>query len=336
MMSRGGCGASSGGAVVGVVGGSGLAVAVSSRRRSCTTNIILPKVLPLHLMLLLPLLLPLLLVSTIPATEAFHLLSRHGNNVHVHRRSLVLLPAAAATTTTSSSPVKSSSMMQQRLQMTSDGNSDYDNDEHTKKKKKMERPFFDHFIASTLFRLEMDRVKKSSVLDEKGRVGEPMEWSQSDSIANKFSELVARNDLGYQFKQWVADIVAGNDYDQDEVSKLIDDFIAVNNNSNQSDDDDGGGLPVVAMFSFSTCPFCRRAKDLLESKNVPYKVMELDELEGNRGNEIRAMLGRRTRRTSVPSIFIDGEYIGGCNDGNPGLIPLEESGQLDVMLQKKI
>jgi glutaredoxin 3 len=86
------------------------------------------------------------------------------------------------------------------------------------------------------------------------------------------------------------------------------------------------------MFSFSTCPFCRRAKDVLEEKGVSYASMELDELDGNEGNEIRAMLGRRTKRTSVPSIFIGGEYIGGCNDG-PGLLPLAESGELDRLLE---
>jgi len=296
----GGGASAGGGSVVGVGAGLAACAAAGSSSHSRRTKTLL-LVLPLQLLLLL-------LVSTITTSEAFH--PRHG---YVHERS----PRPA-------SPDKSTI----HLQMVSDGNRDGD-----EKKKKMERPFFDRFIASTLFRVEMDRVKNSSVSDEKGRVGEPMEWSQSDSIANQFSELVAGNDLGYQFKQWVADIVAGNDYDQDEISKLIDEFI-VNNGSDANILNDNDG-PVVAMFSFTTCPFCRRAKDLLESKHVTYKVMELDELEGNRGNEIRAMLGRKTRRTSVPSIFIDGQYIGGCNDGNPGLIPLEESGQLDAMLQRQ-
>lgn len=180
----------------------------------------------------------------------------------------------------------------------------------------MKRPILDQ-VASFLFRLENDRVEKSSVLDEKGRNGEPMEWSESESFANRFSTMVASNSLGYQFKQFVADIVAGNDYDKEAVNARIDSFIAEH---------------PVAMFSFTTCPFCRRAKDLLDEKGIPYKAIELDELEGNVGNEIRASLGRKTGRTSVPSIFIGGNYIGGCNDG-PGLLPLEKSGELDRMLQ---
>jgi len=181
----------------------------------------------------------------------------------------------------------------------------------------MKRPILDQ-LATFLFRLENTRVEKSSVVDEKGRNGEPMEWSESESFANRFSTAVAENDLGYKFKQFVADIVAGNDYDVEAVSTRIDDFVAEN---------------PVAMFSFSTCPFCRRAKDLLDEKGVQYVALELDELEGNEGNEIRANLGRKTGRTSVPSIFIGGNYIGGCNDG-PGLLPLDKSGELDSMLNE--
>ena len=176
----------------------------------------------------------------------------------------------------------------------------------------MKRPLLDQ-IASALFSLENERVRQSSEVDDKGRVGEPMEWSESQSFANKFSEFMATR--AYAFKQLVADIVAG-DYDKSKVDAQIEEFIA------SSD---------VALFSFTTCPFCRRAKDALEERSIPYKAMELDELEGNLGNEIRAELGRRTKRTSVPSIFVKGEFIGGCNDG-PGLLPLLENGEFEARL----
>lgn len=145
------------------------------------------------------------------------------------------------------------------------------------------------------------------MLDDKGRNGEPMEWAKEDSIANQFSIWISSNEVGYRFKQTVADLIAG-DYDQDSTQTFIREFIASN---------------PVAIFSFSTCPFCRTAKDYLDEASIPYTSMELDLLPTeNRGNEIRAQLGKLTKRTSVPSIFIGGEYIGGCNDGNPGLIPL--------------
>jgi glutaredoxin 3 len=183
----------------------------------------------------------------------------------------------------------------------------------------MKRPILDQ-IATKLFKLETDRVRDSSVEDDQGRLGEPMEWSESNSLANRFSQLIQSNELGYQFKQFVADIVAG-DFDKDVTAQKIDSFVDVDSNSNHQ----------VTMFSFTSCPFCRRAKDYLDSENISYVSMELDELPDNEGNEIRAMLGRKTRRTSVPSIFINGKYIGGCNDG-PGLLPLGESGELEKML----
>lgn len=179
----------------------------------------------------------------------------------------------------------------------------------------MKRPILDQ-VASALFKLESDRVEASSVADDKGRFGEPMEWSDGSSVANRFSEVVASNPLGYRFKQWVADIVAG-DYDKAVVSSTVESFIAENE---------------IAMFSFTTCPFCRRAKDALDERGISYHTIELDELEGNAGNEIRAVLGEKTKRTSVPSIFVRGQYIGGCNDG-PGLLPLMESGEFDKLVR---
>jgi glutaredoxin 3 len=193
----------------------------------------------------------------------------------------------------------------------------------------MKRPLLDQ-IATALFKLETARVDASSEVDDQGRVGEPMAWSRNDSWANQFSEFMAK--YAYGFKQFVADLVAGSDYDKDVVNAEIDAFIQDN---------------AVAMFSFSTCPFCRRAKDALEERGIAYKAMELDELPADRdsdngttnvnnnmGNIIRAELGRKTKRTSVPSIFVKGRYIGGCNDGCPGLLSLMESGELEVLLSQ--
>ena len=44
-------------------------------------------------------------------------------------------------------------------------------------------------------------------------------------------------------------------------------------------------------------------------------------------------LGARTGRTSVPSVWFGGEYVGGLNDGSPGLNPLEIQGDLDERLR---
>jgi glutaredoxin-related protein len=69
----------------------------------------------------------------------------------------------------------------------------------------------------------------------------------------------------------------------------------------------------------------------MDEHGIVYAAMELHELKGNAGNEIRAILGRKTKGTSGPQIFIKGHYIGGCNDGT-GLLPLAESGELEKLL----
>lgn len=183
-------------------------------------------------------------------------------------------------------------------------------------KNPMQRPLLDQ-IATTLFNLETKRVESSSVIDEQGRYGEPMEWSNGTSWANQFSVLIASNPIGYIFKQTVANLVAG-EYNEDEMTAKINQYI-------QQD--------TVVMFSFTTCPFCRKAKDILDERNIKYTAIELDTLEEkNEGNVLRAQLGKMTKRTSMPNIFIHGQCIGGCNDGYPGLMPLIDNDQLDALL----
>ena len=64
----------------------------------------------------------------------------------------------------------------------------------------MKRPILDQ-IATFVFKLENDRVAASSVEDDKGRNGEPMEWAEENSFANQFSEMVRLLPLGN--REWM-------------------------------------------------------------------------------------------------------------------------------------
>lgn len=90
------------------------------------------------------------------------------------------------------------------------------------------------------------------------------------------------------------------------------------------------GSEKVVVFSFSTCPFCVKAKALLEELGVEYAALELNEM-GKEGYAIRYELAQDTGRTSMPNIWIDGQSIGGCNDG-PGLLTLHREGKLQSLL----
>jgi len=76
-----------------------------------------------------------------------------------------------------------------------------------------------------------------------------------------------------------------------------------------------------------------KAKATLDAAGAKYTVFELDTMESGKG--IRAELGERTGgRTSVPAIWIGGEYAGGCNDGGlGGVMSLQERGELGPLLK---
>lgn len=89
----------------------------------------------------------------------------------------------------------------------------------------------------------------------------------------------------------------------------------------------------VLMLSFTTCPFCLKAKDILAQKGVDYKAIELETAPD--GMQMRAQMAEIVGRTSVPAIWIGGKFVGGCNDGPMGgIVELNRSGELDKMLKE--
>lgn len=80
--------------------------------------------------------------------------------------------------------------------------------------------------------------------------------------------------------------------------------------------------PVTIYTSFY-CTYCRRAKRLLERKQVEYEEIRLDE-DPEKREELVESLNWRT----VPMIFVNEQFIGGYDQ----LAALERSGELDRML----
>jgi glutaredoxin 3 len=83
--------------------------------------------------------------------------------------------------------------------------------------------------------------------------------------------------------------------------------------------------PNVEIYTWSTCPFCIRAKALLDRKGVAYTEYTIDGDEAARAK----MAGRAQGRRSVPQIFINDQHIGGCDD----IHALDRQGNLDSLLQ---
>ena len=80
----------------------------------------------------------------------------------------------------------------------------------------------------------------------------------------------------------------------------------------------------VEVYTTQTCPYCVRAKMLLEKKGVEYQEIDVSD-DNKRAELLKKADGRRT----VPQIFIGGKGIGGCDD----LYALERDGKLDPLLQ---
>jgi glutaredoxin 3 len=82
-------------------------------------------------------------------------------------------------------------------------------------------------------------------------------------------------------------------------------------------------MPKVEVYCTPFCPYCVRAKKLLDSKGVEYEDIRIDQQP-----ERQAEMVERAKRTSVPQIFIDDYHVGGCDD----LFDLEAEGTLDSRL----
>lgn len=79
----------------------------------------------------------------------------------------------------------------------------------------------------------------------------------------------------------------------------------------------------VTIYTSPFCPYCHRAKDLLQRKGA-----EIHEIDILLDSDARCEMEKKSGRSTVPQIFVGAKHIGGCDD----LYALESAGKLDSVL----
>ena len=83
-------------------------------------------------------------------------------------------------------------------------------------------------------------------------------------------------------------------------------------------------MQAVKMYLTETCPYCIRAKRLLQQRGVTH----IDEVRVDLHPQERAKMAQITGRRTVPQIFIGTTHVGGCDD----LMALDQRGELQALL----
>jgi glutaredoxin 3 len=84
--------------------------------------------------------------------------------------------------------------------------------------------------------------------------------------------------------------------------------------------------PKIQIYAADWCPYCSRARRLLQSKGVPFEEIDVDARP-----EARAEMVARSGRHTVPQIFVDDVHIGGCDE----LLARDAAGTLDPLINPR-
>jgi glutaredoxin 3 len=84
--------------------------------------------------------------------------------------------------------------------------------------------------------------------------------------------------------------------------------------------------PKILMYATDWCPYCSRARRLLQSKLAPFEEIDIDARP-----EAHAEMLARCGRSTVPQIFIDDVHIGGSDE----LLAREAAGTLDPLINPR-
>ncbi len=83
-------------------------------------------------------------------------------------------------------------------------------------------------------------------------------------------------------------------------------------------------MATIIIYTTSWCPFCTRAKKLLDQKDATYTEIDVSSFDA------RAKMVALTGGTTVPQLVINDQPTGGCDE----LYALERSGKLDKLLSR--
>ncbi len=82
----------------------------------------------------------------------------------------------------------------------------------------------------------------------------------------------------------------------------------------------------IVIYTTEICPYCVKAKQLLDRKGLSYQEIRVDTHPASRDEMVQL-----TKRRTVPQIIVNGQPIGGCDD----LYTLNRTGELDKLLAKE-
>ena len=84
-------------------------------------------------------------------------------------------------------------------------------------------------------------------------------------------------------------------------------------------------MKKVVVYTTKICPYCIKAKSLLDRKGVEYEERRVDD----NPELVSEVIGKSGGRTTVPQIFFEDLHVGGCDE----LYALEKEGRLNSMLE---
>lgn len=132
-------------------------------------------------------------------------------------------------------------------------------------------------------------------------------------FTEKMGMLVDKSDIGFGQRSWrysmlvkdgtiekmfIEPELPGDPYEVSDADTMIN-FINPN-----------ADLPeFITIFTKDGCPFCAKAKKILEGKGLEWEEIKVDRVNIST-RTIRALTGK----SSVPQVYIGGKYIGGCDD----------------------